>query len=624
MRTLNFYISNPDSGDNQAAHPIFADGFGIVSERENGQIFFRNKLNNSLTFTAEDYTFIMAQPFDSVINVNLNVMEGGVVTMQWRGSFARTDCTINEVDKVLTVTPEVTDDYNAILDAMDVEFNLASLPIPQETPHKQIHVPPVLQIYFAGADIVSNYWQGEVWNTDVEPIGDGATLENMGFRLSGSLITGDGRTGYFRILHSTNGVDTVDDDYNINKIFKYYVNTALYNVGIKLVFSSATSATPTRWGEKYLNGAPTGTYYVQPVQSGLIYVPFYGLAWSTWSYWLEVDDTKTADIDDDMQMEDLKCAYPLDALLKGLLVANGLTIDFAADPQYSRILYGSGPIPITGWAYSWNLLFTAKSNILNLVDRNTEPASQVPCTLATVFNFLKNALNLYWTVESGNLRIEHLSYFKNGGTYSGTPATQYDLTQLVNPRSGKPWAWGQNQYSFEKYKVPQFVKWSWMDTTDEFFDGSGFECLSNYVQKGNTEEITVANITTNITRMILQPDTFSADGLAVLFTGGDGNVYTPFTRDIGGTWRVANGQLAMWELQTTFLLYDAPCDKIKVSNLVKSNVDYIRTKYNEVVFPALTVDTDQHIKTNVGDGEPETITNDLTSDSIKVKLKYLN
>ena len=124
--------------------------------------------------------------------------------------------------------------------------------------------------------------------------------------------------------------------------------------------------------------------------------------------------------------------------------------------------------------------------------------------------------------------------------------------------------------------------------------------------------------------MILQPDTFSADGLAVLFTGGDGNVYTPFTRDIGGTWRVANGQLAMWELQQSFLLYDAPCDKIKVSNLVKSNVDYIRTKYNEVVFPALTVDTDQHIKTNVGDGEPETITNDLTSDSIKVKLKYLN
>lgn len=625
MRTLLFNISNPDNGNSQAAHPIYADGFGVVKERESGQIFFRNKLNDSLTFVADDYDFIMSQPFDSQILVDISVVDDGVTTLEWFGVFSRTNCIINEVDGIIRVTPEVQDDYTDILSVLDVEFNLSELPIKQYTPQKSLHVPPVLQIYFAGTDIVSNYWQGEVWNTNVEPIGDGTTLGNMGFVLSGGLITGDGRTGYFRILQSTNGIGTVDDNFNINKVYKYYVTTALYNLGIKLIFSSASSATPTRWGEKYVGGVPSGNYYIQPSASGFVYVPFRGLNWGTWSYWLEIDETKTTAIDDDLQMENIKCAYSLDVLLDGLLTANSLTVDFAADVQHSQFIYGSGLTPITGWYSGWDLLFTAKSNILSLIDNNTDPATQVPCTLATVLNFLKNAMNIYWSIDGGKLRLEHISYYKNGGTYSGTPATQYDLTQMLNPRNDKSYAFGQNQYQFEKYQMPQYVKWQWMDTTDQFFDGSGFECLSKYVQGGNTEEIAVTNVTTNIVKMFLQPDLFSMDGLTVIFSGGSGQPhYTPFTRDIGGTWRVINGELAMWTLQTSLLLYDAPCDKIKVSNTLQSNVDYKRTKYNEVVFPAVDADPLQHIKTNVGDGEVETVQNDLTSQSLKVKLKYGN
>ena len=77
-------------------------------------------------------------------------------------------------------------------------------------------------------------------------------------------------------------------------------------------------------------------------------------------------------------------------------------------------------------------------------------------------------------------------------------------------------------------------------------------------------------------------------------------------------------------LKKSLLLYDAPCDKVQVSGSLHINVDYKRTKFNEVTFPALTVDPAQHITTNVGDGAPETITYDLTSDSVKIKLKYGN
>lgn len=623
MRTLNFYISNPANGDSRTAHPIYADGFGFVTERESGQIFTRTKLSDGLTFTAEDFSFIMSQPFDSIINVNIDVVEGGINEMQWAGNFARTDCTINEVDGVLTVTPEVVDEYTDILNILDVEFNLAQLPIKQHTPWATVNVPPVLQIYFVGKQSITNYWQGECWQTDVDPITDTQTLEDMGFGTSWAFRSPYTEYAYVRVLCSTGGEGTVNDKYNINPIFKYYRHVPYEAYHIQLIGSHAESNTPTQWGAKTINGTPTGKYYALPTASGKVYVPFRGMEWDTYSLWLEIDETKTTEIDDDTQFEFLKTTYETADLLSGLLAANNLGVTFAADAQHSEFLYNY-TAPITGWT-AWQLLFTAKSNILSLIDNNTAPATQVPCTLATVLNFFKNAMKVYWTVENGNLRLEHLSYYKNGGTYSGTPSVQYDLTQIINPRNGKPWAFGQNQYRFEKYEIPQYVNYKFMDETDKMFDGSGLECLSNYVAKGRTEEVTVANVSTNIVKMFLQPEKFSMDGMAVVFVRVNRTDYTAFTRqDIGGNWRISNGELAMWTLQTSLLLYDAPCDKIKVSGGLFSGVDYKRTKYNEVVFPAQNVDPDKHIITNVGDGEPETITNDLTSNSVKVKLKYLN
>jgi hypothetical protein len=199
------------------------------------------------------------------------------------------------------------------------------------------------------------------------------------------------------------------------------------------------------------------------------------------------------------------------------------------------------------------------------------------------------------------------------------------LTTIINPRSGKPWAFGQNEYSFEKYQMPEFVKWSWMDESDTIFDGSGFKCLSNYVNKGRTEENNVNNITTNIVKMMVQPDKFSLDGLAVILTYlGYKTDYYYFPREIGGDWRVINGQLSMWNLQQTLLLYDAPCETIEVSGNVHNDVDYVRTKTNEVTYPANDADPQKLIKTNVGEGAVDTLTINIVNQSVKAKLKYGN
>lgn len=704
MRTFNFIIVNYGSGDNQIVHPIFADGFGIVSERESGQIFFRNKLSDKLTFVAEDYLFIMSQPFDSQIDVFIQVLDDGVVSLTWHGTFSRTDCIINEVDGIISVTPEVKDDYTDILNCLDTEYNLADLAIPNC--NISFTVPPVLQLYQQGQDVVTCYWQGETWQNEVDATSNRNDIIAAGFyshygycrpyltagitaqfppyayfrdyhtdanfnvtdttstytlnveisddgqkhltlKQGGTILgryhgyadsgfitdeydnvvchfTLDLREVFARILDGAGGATQITEKYfaNIAKIYRY-AKPILAAYGIDIITSTNVSNVPTKYGQVYVGGVPTGQYYTPPSDANFVYLPYAITAWDGFSVWIRVDKTKTTAMDTTLATRTFRDGYAIGDIVRALITANGLNIYFNDSPLYSQFLYDTPTTPITNWASGWRLIFTAKSNMVNL--GYSEPASEVPCTLATVLNFLKNAMNVYWSVNGGVLRLEHVKYYKNGGTYSGTPTTQYNLTEIANPRSGKPWAFGQNQYQFEKYEMPEYVKWQWMDTTDKYFDGSGFHCISNLVAKGRTEEISVSNITTNITAMMTRPDKFSLDGFAVIFAdANDKTTFSLFDRSDGAQWETQNGELSMWQLQPKLLAFDAPCDKIRISGALRTGVDYKRTKYNEVTFPALTVDPVQHITTNVGDGAPETITYDLTSNSVKVKLKYGN
>ena len=625
-REITFTLTNYDVTPIQYtdAHPIYGNDFAINVEKESGQVFYREKLSDSLTFVAEDFSWIMAQPFDATIFVAMYIYDGGTLTKSWFGKFSHIDCIINEIDKVLKVKPETEDNYTHILDALDMEFNLVDLPLEQK--EIKINVPPILQIYLPGDNFITNYWQGEAWTIDVNPISDIGTLQNMCFSYFDRFQPYGFDDIYARKLSSTSGTQNADDDFNFNKTLYKYTSTIDYmTLNIGESYSLGVSDTPTEYGAQYINGVATGKYYISPSDANYVYVPWQRNRWSTASFWIKILKTATFDFDDNTQLLSLR-VNTIGALVRGLISANNLNINFLDTAAYSEFLFDN-PNPITGWVGGWNLNFAAKSNVIKL--GADSQATKVPCTLGTIFNFLKNALNVYWSIENiggaSILRLEHISYYKNGGSYSGTPTTQYDLTTMINPRNNKPWAFGQYQYQFEKYQMPQFVKWEWMDESDELFDGTGFKCKSKYVQSGNTESITVANVTSNIVKMFMQGDNFSLDGLAVIWTAAnDRTDYYYFTRNIGGNWRVPNGQLSMWYLQQSVLLYDAPCETIEASGAEHQNVDYKRTKYSEATFPADYADSTQHIKTTIGDGAVDTLEINLVSHSIKAKLKYGN
>ena len=147
------------------ARPIYPDDISIVSEKESGQVFFREKLSTQLTFVGADYSWIMAQAFDDAILLILSIKENGVLVKTWYGKFMRTDCLINEIDTIIKVTPEPRDYFNDILSIMDREINIKDLDIA----NRQIYMPTfdVVQLYKPNSSSITNYVNGEIWSVDV-------------------------------------------------------------------------------------------------------------------------------------------------------------------------------------------------------------------------------------------------------------------------------------------------------------------------------------------------------------------------------------------------------------------------------------------------------------------------
>ena len=123
----------------------------------------------------------------------------------------------------------------------------------------------------------------------------------------------------------------------------------------------------------------------------------------------------------------LRDAYTLEAVIAALLSQVAPSITFAATNAYSQFLFGSNPLTNT-WG---RLVVTPKSNVM--VAEYTQPAQKAMITLQEVFNMLKNAPRATGSLMIITaLRIEHISYFKNGGSYSGTPAVQVNVNELIN------------------------------------------------------------------------------------------------------------------------------------------------------------------------------------------------
>ncbi len=405
--------------------------------------------------------------------------------------------------------------------------------------------------------------------------------------------------------------DIVDNNRNYRRAIGYAIDVAF--------ISNNFSDTPTEWGL-----ADNGKYFAPPYS---IYgQTFYPIARSTWRYaslwfgfylmdWILEEKARKA--------YTLRDAFPVASCISVLLnqIAPGIT--HAATAEYSQFLY-SGNNPISG--LNFRLLVSQKTNIIN--GEYQQPAQKAPTTLQQFTNMLRDCFKCYWFIEDGKFKIEHIQYFRNGGSYSGGAILSHDLTKELNLRNGKPWAFNTSEYSFDKVDLPERYQFEWMDDVTAAFEGLPIQVISKYVTPGKVEEINISNFTSDIDMMLLNPGNMSSDGFALFAavppTSGSQWIL-PFTRQTinGVEYFLQNGYLAFINLQSPYWLYDLPARRVSINGSEVYAYGIERKKKQTFSFPANDDPNPmQLIKTYIGNGQVDKLSVNLCSRNIKATLKY--
>lgn len=405
--------------------------------------------------------------------------------------------------------------------------------------------------------------------------------------------------------------DIVDNNRNYRRAIGYAIDVAF--------ISNNFSDTPTEWGL-----TDNGKYFAPPYS---IYgQTFYPIARSTWRYaslwfgfylmdWILEEQARKA--------YTLRDAFPVASCISVLLNQIAPGIKHEATAEYSQFLYGSSN-PISGLTF--RLLVSQKTNIIN--GEYQQPAQKAPTTLQQFTNMLRDCFKCYWYIDGGKFKIEHIQFFKNGGSYGGGAIISRDLTKEINLRNGLPWAFNTSEYSFDKVDLAERYQFEWMDDVTTPFEGLPIQVISKYVTPGKIEEINISNFTSDIDMMLLNPGNMSSDGFALFAavppTSGSQWIL-PFTRQTinGVEYFLQNGYLAFINLQSPYWMYDLPARRVSVNGSEVYAYGIERKKKQTFSFPA-TDDPNpmQLIKTYIGNGQVDKLSVNLHSRSIKATLKY--
>lgn len=407
-----------------------------------------------------------------------------------------------------------------------------------------------------------------------------------------------------------------DNDIVINN--RNYTRVCPVDVSSQLIISNTLQSTPTEWGIYQ-----PGLYYVMPYNPFFLRFRCYPVARATWSQvslWFSASQF-------DWQTEylwrsefTLKDAFPLYSVISVLLgkIAPGITHDGTTD--YSQFLYGGQPLSLP----NIRLFITPKSNIIT--SGYDQPAQNAPITLKRVLDMLRDCYRLYWFIDANNrFRIEHIEYFRRGGTYTGDPIVGTDLTQEVVTRNGKPWAYARKQYKFDKPEMAAWYQFGWMDNETELFNGNPLEIVSKYVNPDKIENIEISQFSADIDYMLLTPADISQDGFALLAPVVSGNDYKLpyFTFTINHVDYELQNAYAAFVYTQLFYRYDMPGRQYKRNGVQETAIGVKKLKTQSIKFPMLyDPDLTKLIKTTLGNGTIQKLTINLSSRNANATLKY--
>ena len=382
---------------------------------------------------------------------------------------------------------------------------------------------------------------------------------------------------------------------------------------------------PTEYGVNDEGKYFTDNFVPAVAGAGKLY-PVCRSRWGNMSIWFEFD-LSYAPLEERARKEYvLRDSFAIQDAIRALIKQIDPTLTHEATEEYSKFLYAANN-PISGAPFK--VFITQKSNILK--GEYDRPAKKAETTLSDIMKMLRDTMKLYWFIDGDKFRIEHISYFMNGGSYTGSGTVGIDLTKLRYAKSGQLMTWKTNTVKYDKTDLPSRFEFSWMDDTTNTFAGFPIDVKSNYVQEGKKEEVRVSNFSSDVDYMLLSPGDFSQDGFALLGA-----------TQIGGKWKLPfvtfnlvdknnkkytvnpqNGYMSFLHL-VKYYMHDMPASEIEQGGDQTIRVRGIKRSMTQDL--SFTYDTTpnpvQLITTDIGNGKPITMTEDLTTRQITVSLSY--
>lgn len=493
--------------------PMNGSKLAIVQERdlENGQIFFRSKINSAIRFGRDDYQQFLdierqgASRCNTIL-VRVELKCANAWQELWRGKFS-TGSGKFELDRcVFEVKPDTVDRYTCILEAQSVKQNILNVP---PVSAEAINIPSSIEfatcnlISLGGCDSIYN--SGAGWDLALEYF-DSTLGRNVRLYWRERIITDcvadspvpPPGSGWILLY------DNCDGSWPYGECSFYPQDgqsvwvrppSISYSFGTPVREPDASCVFPVFAGANY-NGNPNAN-----VCTGNSVGPIYVC--------LGNGDTTT--FDRNRTLYD-SIGYLLEKTGCGL---TGIRSDFLEwNPPGDAPGYVAGYNYVTGEINQMDhLLIAQKSDII-------DPTASNPATSGyTTFKDMMKALNvmaqLYWDIDDdGYLRIEHWRYwtFPVGITASAYPP-------VIEPQT----------YQHLAEQIPRIERAEWMEAIGPDFIGADIYYDSPCVNsqgRDDVQEYSPGKITTDIGYIMNDPTAISKDGFVILATTFDGSDYS--------------------------------------------------------------------------------------------------
>lgn len=323
----------------------------------------------------------------------------------------------------------------------------------------------------------------------------------------------------------------------------------------------------------------------------------------------------------------LRDSYSIAAAIKALLKEIDPTLQHEATAEYSRFLYDTTvPMPMA----RFYVHITQKTNILK--GEYDQPAQKAEVSLEDIMKMLRDCFRCYWYIEDGKFKIEHISFFMRGGSYSYNASIQLDFTKLVDQFNKKLSSYFQSEVEYDKTDLNQRYEFGWMDDVTDLFGGVTIDVKSNYVQKDKTEEINISQFSSDVDYMLFNPSSFSDDGFALLCPIKNGSslelpiIETRLIDENGDTYNaVIQNFYAAWAYLVRFYMYDMPASNFDCNVLGDLYANGVKMCMKHTIeFPTEEdLDELELIKTTIGNGKIDEISVNVNTRHAKVRLLYV-